>query len=172
MESNTAVCFEPRATSPTFVPANTSKRSYWLFLSYFSVALTLIHVLIPPLSRSQYYVTFLGFAGLGVEALLPVPQIIENQRSRSCKGIRLSVIASWLIGDAMKMCYFFYSGSAVPLAFRVCGTFQCSCDCYLGLQFWLFGDSRLGRTEKAPATTNGNDGSERWGMKETDVRLS
>jgi hypothetical protein len=74
-----------------------------------------------------------------VEAILPIPQVLENERRRSCKGFRLSVLANWLIGDVFKMTYFFLSEGDVPLAFKACGLIQTVCDCYLGIQYWRFG---------------------------------
>ncbi|WEW56104.1 hypothetical protein PRK78_001539 [Emydomyces testavorans] len=146
-------------------------RPYWTFLGYLFLSLFLVHVFIPPVSRSESYIALLGFAGLGVEALLPVPQILANQRSQSCKGFRLSVLMAWLLGDAMKMSYFFYSGSAVPLAFRICGMLQCVCDCYLGIQYWMFGDGQFNQLEKLPAANAAADGVDRWGMKGADMHL-
>ncbi|KAK2740688.1 hypothetical protein FQN55_008742 [Onygenales sp. PD_40] len=137
-------------------------RPYWTFISYFSLALLVIHIFLPPISHSESYISLLGFAGLGIEAFLPVPQIISNQRAQSCKGFRLSVLASWILGDAMKMGYFFFSGDAVPWAFRVCGILQCCCDCYLGVQYWMFGEGVSRPVERGDS----------WGMKDADVRLS
>lgn len=40
----------------------------------------------------------------------------------------------------MKMSYFFLSAEKIPWAFRMCGIFQMCCDCFLGIQYWMFGD--------------------------------
>jgi hypothetical protein len=74
-----------------------------------------------------------------VEATLPLPQIFANARSRSCKGFRLSVLASWLLGDAMKMFWFFTSPTEIPWAFKLCGIFQAGCDAFLGVQYLMYG---------------------------------
>ena len=67
--------------------------------------------------------------------------MVANYNSQSCKGFRVSVIANWLLGDAMKMCFFFLSeGNKVPWAFKACGCFQAACDVCLGLQWWVYGD--------------------------------
>ncbi|KAM5505739.1 hypothetical protein McanMca71_000930 [Microsporum canis] len=87
-------------------------RPYWTFLVYFTLSLLAIHILLPPVSNSHAYIELLGFSGLGIEAFLPIPQIISNQRSRSCEGFRPSVLVSWLLGDAMKMSFFFFSDSS------------------------------------------------------------
>lgn len=86
------------------------------------------------------YSTLLGYAGLGIEAILPVPQIMANARARSCKGFRLSVLASWIGGDSMKMFWFFTSSGTIPLAFKLCAMFQACCDTFLGVQYWMYGE--------------------------------
>lgn len=116
---------------------------YWQTLLYLILGLLAIHVLLPPISHSVLYNFLLGSIGLGVEALLPIPQILMNRRNRSCHGFRISVLGAWLIGDIFKMSYLFFSKEPVPLAFQLCGTFQFVCDCYLGLQYAQFGDGEL-----------------------------
>lgn len=139
---------------------------YWIFLAYLTATLFFIHAFLRPIARSETYINLLGYVGLAVEATLAIPQILKNQRARSCKGFRLSVLASWLLGDAMKMSYFFFGADAVPLAFRMCGIFQCLSDCYLGLQYWAFGNG-------APSVTSGGprDKGHGWGFNEKDIRL-
>ena len=90
----------------------------------------------------------IGYIGLGIEATLPIPQIIANARVRSCKGFRLSVLGSWLIGDSMKMFWFFTSSTSIPWAFKICGMFQGTCDCFLGIQYLMYGDGEA--SSKAP----------------------
>ncbi|SMQ53398.1 unnamed protein product [Zymoseptoria tritici ST99CH_3D7] len=115
-----------------------SRKPYWEFLFYYSITLAALQMLI---GSNQAYIAFQGYFALSVEAVLPLPQIMENYRSRSCKGFRLSILVNWLIGDAFKMTYFFLSdGSAVPWAFKLCGIFQAVCDCYLGVQYWMYGE--------------------------------
>lgn len=119
-----------------------TSKPYWRFLSYFSACLLGAQVIT---SQSDglhtSWTTLLGYVALAIEATLPLPQIIANQKRRGCKGFRLSVLANWLIGDAMKMIFFFVkNNSDVPWAFKLCGVFQACCDCYLGVQFYMFGD--------------------------------
>lgn len=82
----------------------------------------------------------IGIAGLSIEATLPIPQILSNAQSKSCKGFRLSVLASWLIGDAFKIFWFFTATSEIPVTFKVCGMFQASCDAFLGVQYYWYGE--------------------------------
>jgi hypothetical protein len=113
---------------------------YWQFLLYLFITLTICELVLAPM-RSLYptYSSFIGYVGLSVEAILPLPQIFANARSRSCKGFRLSVLGSWLLGDAMKMFWFFTSPTSIPWAFKLCGIFQACCDAFLGVQYWMYG---------------------------------
>jgi hypothetical protein len=99
-----------------------------------------LELLISPM-QSLYvpYSKLVGYIGLSVEATLPLPQIFANARSRSCKGFRLSVLASWIGGDLMKMFWFFTATTEIPLAFKMCGIFQMFCDMFLGGQYFIFG---------------------------------
>lgn len=120
-------------------------KPYFQFLAYMSGILLFIHVLLPFVSRTPFYISLIGYVGLAIEAILPLPQIIKNHNARSCKGFRLSVIINWLAGDTMKMSYFFLSKEYVPWPFRLCGIFQAICDSYLGLQFYMYGDGSRNR---------------------------
>lgn len=115
-------------------------KPYFQFLLYFAGTLLAIHLLLPFVSGSPAYIDLLGYVGLAIEAILPIPQILKNHNARSCKGFRLSVIINWLAGDTMKMSYFFLSNENIPWPFRLCGMFQACCDMYLGLQYYMYGD--------------------------------
>ncbi|KAK0392424.1 hypothetical protein NLU13_1919 [Sarocladium strictum] len=118
-----------------------SPKPYWQFLGYVVAGLIVAEILLTPVPGIYaIYSTIIGITGLSVEATLPIPQILSNHQSRSCKGFRLSVLASWLIGDAMKIFWFFTATSEIPWAFKICGIFQASCDTYLGVQYWMYGD--------------------------------
>nr|POE65711.1 pq-loop repeat-containing protein 1 [Quercus suber] len=125
-----------------------ARQPYWQFLMSYTVVLIVLQALV---GSTPFYTQIQGFVALGVEAILPIPQIIENHSSRSTKGFRLSVLANWLIGDVFKMSYFFLSEGEVPLAFKLCGLFQAACDSYLGVQYWMYGDGEIvgaGESEK------------------------
>lgn len=99
----------------------------------------MLELIISPISRLySLYSAGIGIIGLSVEAMLPVPQIMTNFRSQSCKGFRPSVLASWLAGDLMKMFWFFTATSEIPWTFKLCGIFQMGCDIFLGIQYWLY----------------------------------
>jgi hypothetical protein len=123
---------------------------YWHFLLYLFVTLVAFEILLSPLpSLYATYNTLIGYLGLSIEATLPLPQILSNYRSRSCKGFRLSVLASWIAGDVMKMFWFFTATSEIPWAFKLCGIFQMCCDMFLRFQYAIYGDGpgEMGRKE-------------------------
>lgn len=108
------------------------------------VAFELLLAPMPPIYAM--YSALIGYIGLSVEATLPLPQILSNYRSKSCKGFRFSVLASWIAGDVMKMFWFFTATTEIPLAFKLCGIFQMCCDFFLGAQYWVYGDgSKAGK---------------------------
>ncbi|RKF77116.1 PQ-loop repeat-containing protein 1 [Golovinomyces cichoracearum] len=116
-----------------------SPKPYWRFILYLLISLIAMELLLSPIySLYSLYSATIGVLGLSVEAILPLPQIISNHHSRSCKGFRLSVLASWLAGDLMKMFWFFTTTSEVPWTFKFCGIFQMCCDVYLGVQYWMY----------------------------------
>ncbi|KAK2069581.1 hypothetical protein P8C59_004145 [Phyllachora maydis] len=99
-----------------------SPKPYWHFLLYLFIGLTTFELILGPVdSIYPIYSQAVGYMGLLVEATLPLPQIFANARMRSCKGFRVSVVAFWLLGDAMKMFWFFTSPSEIPWAFKLCG---------------------------------------------------
>ena len=115
---------------------------YWQYIITLAGALAVIHVLVRPApGRREDYTTLLGAVGLGIEALLPIPQLWQNWQGKSCRGFRVSVLVNWLFGDAMKMGFFFLSKPGmIPWSFKACGIFQALCDLGLGLQYWIYGE--------------------------------
>jgi solute carrier family 66, member 2 len=120
----------------------------------FTISLAFLQLI---LGSIPLYIAMIGYLALSVEAILPIPQIISNHRARSCKGFRFSVLFSWILGDCMKMTFFFLADSSIPWAFKMCGIFQFACDLYLGVQYWQFG--------------GGTRQDSTW-EKEKDVRLA
>ncbi|KAM5342633.1 hypothetical protein ACJ41O_013599 [Fusarium nematophilum] len=116
-----------------------SPRRYWQAIMYFAGALVVLELLlsqVPGLYGA--YANAIGCIGLGVEATLPIPQILVNARSKSSKGLRLSVLAAWIGGDTMKLFWFFTAKTAIPWSFKISGMFQASCDFFLGFQYILY----------------------------------
>jgi hypothetical protein len=114
-------------------------RRYWQFLFYLFIGLLVGEVVISKLTPFYpFYSTLIGYLGLSIEATLPLPQAYANYQTRSAKGLRLSVLGSWLAGDAMKMYWFFTTSAEIPLAFKVCGMFQAACDALVGAQYFWY----------------------------------
>lgn len=116
-----------------------SPRPYWSFLAYMILTLFALQYLI---GGNRLYITTIGYLALATEATLPLPQIWANHKRRSCKGFRVSVLVNWLLGDVLKMLFFFLSESSVPWAFKLCGLFQFACDIFLGIQYTQFGEGQ------------------------------
>ncbi|KAI4602064.1 hypothetical protein KJ359_010930 [Pestalotiopsis sp. 9143b] len=119
-----------------------SPKPYWQFLLYLFIGLTVLELIVAPM-QSLYptYWSLLGIIGLGVEATLPLPQLLANYRSKSSRGFRVSLLASWILGDALKMYWFFTSTTEIPWSFKICGMFQAACDLGLGVQYLIYGDN-------------------------------
>ncbi|PMD52690.1 uncharacterized protein K444DRAFT_619402 [Hyaloscypha bicolor E] len=129
-----------------------SHKPYWQFLLYLFISLVALELLISPIpTLYALYSAGLGAIGLSVEATLPLPQILSNYKSRSCKGFRVSVIANWIAGDIMKMFWFFTATSEIPWTFKLCGIFQMCCDLFLGGQYFVYGDGEAGKMVKEHA---------------------
>ena len=124
-------------------------RRYWHFLLYVFIGLTVCELTIAPFhGLYPLYSAMIGYVGLSIEATLPLPQILANARARSCKGFRLSVLVSWLLGDTMKMFWFFTATSEIPWAFKLCGIFQAGCDIFLGIQYFMYGSGEAPPTKE------------------------
>ncbi|KAJ3458571.1 hypothetical protein FSOLCH5_010488 [Fusarium solani] len=126
-----------------------SPRRYWHAIMYFAGALFVLELLlsqIPGLYGA--YANAIGCIGLGVEATLPIPQILINYRSKSSAGLRLSVLAAWIGGDTMKLFWFFTAKTAIPWSFKISGMFQASCDFFLGFQYLLYNSREVQTTVK------------------------
>ena len=142
----TPPAWAPRREKPSGRPWNFwrwgNQAPYWQYVVTLACALAVIHVLVRPArGRAEDYTTLLGAIGLGIEALLPIPQLWQNWQSQSCRGFRLSVLVNWLFGDTMKMGFFFLSEPGmIPWSFKACGIFQALCDLGLGLQYWIYGE--------------------------------
>ncbi|KAG9236711.1 hypothetical protein BJ875DRAFT_439141 [Amylocarpus encephaloides] len=154
-----------------------SPKPYWQFLLYLFISLTACELVLSPMHRLySLYSNFIGYSGLSIEATLPIPQIMANYKSKSCRGFRVSVLISWLLGDAMKMFWFFTATTEIPWAFKLCGIFQMCCDTFLGIQaFILYADAPQADFVKGhdQKMMNGfaNGHHTRTPMTEKDVRL-
>ncbi|CAL3970305.1 unnamed protein product [Diplocarpon coronariae] len=147
-----------------------SPKPYWQFLMYMFVGLVFGELILSTMpSVYALYSASLGIAGLSIEATLPVPQILSNRRSRSCKGFRFSVLASWIAGDVMKMLWFFTATTEIPWTFKLCGIFQMCCDFFLGFQYYIYGNGESSTRDHHELGLRANDHKHVLG--EMDIRL-
>lgn len=103
------------------------------------------------LGRADIFINLLGFAALGLESTLPIPQLLTNQKQRSLHGFRMTTLAGWVAGDTYKTLYFFLQHS--PLQFKICAIFQLTTDCIIVLQRLRYGNA-------PPAVTAATDEAE------------
>lgn len=98
----------PSASSSARIP-RLSRRPFdlWQWASFgmyveFTALLVVIHCgmffVLYGIIRSKTYVGILGFLALGLEATLPIPQLLVNFQRKSTAGFRHSVLASWVGG--------------------------------------------------------------------------
>lgn len=115
-------------------------QTYWLFLGTLVVLLCVLQWLF---GAEEEYVAALGALALSIEATLPIPQFLANQRTRSISGVRLSMIGSWVVGDVLKGIYFFSGVSdKVSLPFKACAVTQMVFDFGIAVQYVLWRDRR------------------------------
>ncbi|BGP15930.1 hypothetical protein JCM10213_003640 [Rhodosporidiobolus nylandii] len=116
---------------------------FWQWPSFgayleFSALLILFHcAFFLMLHKLDAYLAILGFIALGLEATLPIPQLLTNFEHKSTAGFRLTVLAGWFIGDAVKTIYFFVTPDN-GIAFKACAVFQLSIDSLLVIQTVLY----------------------------------
>lgn len=133
------------SSSPENLSGSSRPLSFWQWHSYvqyleFLAGLIVFQaILFLILGRSEVFVSVLGFAALGLESTLPIPQLLSNYKQRSLYGFRLSTLLGWLGGDSFKTVYFFLQHS--PLQFQVCAVFQLSVDCAIVAQRLIYGNS-------------------------------
>ncbi|GAA5903760.1 hypothetical protein JCM8208_006570 [Rhodotorula glutinis] len=116
------------------------------YLEFTAILIVAHSVLFIALHRFDAYVQLLGFLALGLEATLPIPQLLANYEAKSTAGFRMTVLAGWAIGDAVKTCaplpplpHFFVTPDN-GLQFKLCSVFQLSVDLMLCGQTFLYRD--------------------------------
>ncbi|KZT39396.1 hypothetical protein SISSUDRAFT_1070555 [Sistotremastrum suecicum HHB10207 ss-3] len=114
----------------------TTYGQYIEFLAAQILCLTIVFLIF---SRFDVFISILGFAALGLESTLPIPQLISNFKNKSLYGFRSSTLIGWVGGDTFKTVYFFLQDS--PLPFKVCAIFQLSIDCSIVVQRFMYGDT-------------------------------
>lgn len=107
-------------------------RSYWRFLLGFFVAFAFATMWC---KEWQWYAYFIGTAGLFIEALLPLPQILLLRRLQLIENFKVVLLLSWLGGDITKMSYLVYGTNDVSVIFLAAGLFQMVLDLVIAAQY-------------------------------------
>ncbi|CAH2324062.1 PQ-loop repeat-containing 1-like [Pelobates cultripes] len=82
------------------------------------------------------YVEGIGLVALLTEATLGIPQLLQNFKNRSTRGMSVKMVLLWTAGDCFKTGYFVLK--ATPAQFWMCGTLQICIDLAIILQVFLY----------------------------------
>lgn len=122
---------------------------YWKFLARFSLCLAVLQIIA---GTSITYVEAIGFVGLVIEAVLPMPQILTNAARGSVDGFRPSLLLSWIAGDLAKLWFFAFSRSngsdSIAPQFVLCAVVQGILDLFVGVQYYMYSTGRWQGTNK------------------------
>ncbi|XP_050929500.1 solute carrier family 66 member 2 isoform X2 [Lates calcarifer] len=102
---------------------------YLLFCFGFTVLCAVVTLL---LLDSVVFVEMLGSLAVMFEAMLGLPQLLQNFHNRSTKGMSVKMVLLWTAGDVFKTTYFVMNES--PAQFWVCGFVQILIDVAILLQ--------------------------------------
>ncbi|KRT83935.1 hypothetical protein AMK59_104 [Oryctes borbonicus] len=108
-------------------------QSYLECMVVFSIATSLLMYL---LMDYAVFVEIVGFLAVFTEAMLGMPQLIKNYRSKSTEGMSIMMVFFWTCGDVFKTLYF--KIREAPLQFWVCGCIQVSIDFLILLQVYFY----------------------------------
>lgn len=131
-------------------------REFWQWddvASYMQFQLLLVAALAGvtyALRKEAWFVETLGSLSLGIEALLPVPQAVQNYRKKSTHGLSGVLIGAWVAGDAFKTAYALVKGA--PVQFTACGVFQLVVDLVILLQMQVLYRTKAAAPSPAGAT--------------------
>ncbi|XP_006000197.1 solute carrier family 66 member 2 [Latimeria chalumnae] len=104
----------------------------------FCLAFTVLCILVTYLLiDSQLFIEALGFLAVLTEAMLGAPQLLQNLRNRSTKGMSVKMVLLWTAGDAFKTSYFIINQT--PSQFWLCGALQICTDIAILLQVYFYG---------------------------------
>ncbi|KAJ7997730.1 hypothetical protein DPEC_G00215150 [Dallia pectoralis] len=107
---------------------------YILFCFAFTVICALTTLL---MLHSVLFVEALGSLAVLFEAMLGLPQLLQNFHNHSTRGMSVKMVLLWTAGDVFKTAYFWINDS--PLQFWVCGSVQIFIDVAILMQVLLYG---------------------------------
>ncbi|XP_031668611.1 solute carrier family 66 member 2-like [Oncorhynchus kisutch] len=106
---------------------------YLIFLLAFTLPCAFATLL---LLDSSLFVESLGFLAVLTEAMLGLPQLLQNRRNHSTTGMSVNMVLLWMAGDSFKTAYFALKES--PLQFLLCGLTQVLVDLAILYQVCLY----------------------------------
>ncbi|XP_048828092.1 solute carrier family 66 member 2 [Brienomyrus brachyistius] len=92
---------------------------------------------------STLFVESLGSLALLFEAMLGLPQLLQNFQNRSTRGMSVKMVLLWMAGDVFKTTYFIMNES--PMQFWVCGLVQILVDVAILLQVLYYDPETRGK---------------------------
>lgn len=92
-------------------------------------------------NNNTVYVEFLGTLALLLEAMLLLPQVIQNYTTKSTEGLSLVLIGTCLFGDLFKTAYFAMKG--LPSQFILCGICQIALDLFVCWQIYRYSPPKM-----------------------------
>uniref|UniRef100_A0A9J8CIS2 Solute carrier family 66 member 2 n=1 Tax=Cyprinus carpio carpio TaxID=630221 RepID=A0A9J8CIS2_CYPCA len=129
-------------------PGDLDLRYFWSWGSFedyliFCFAFTLLCAFITFLFLDWVlFVEALGSLAVMFEAMLGMPQLLQNYNNRSTRGMSVKMVLLWTAGDIFKTTYFVINES--PTQFVVCGAVQILIDVAILLQVGYYGqDTRI-----------------------------
>ncbi|XP_075998093.1 solute carrier family 66 member 2 [Genypterus blacodes] len=112
---------------------------YLLFCFGFTVLCAVVTLL---LLDSAMFVETLGLLAVMFEAMLGLPQLLQNFHNSSTRGMSVKMVLLWTAGDVFKTTYFVINES--PSQFWVCGAVQILIDVAILLQVLFYNqDTRI-----------------------------
>lgn len=99
---------------------------YVIFLALFTAFFGSIVFVEKFLYPSEFLEIAFLYTSTLIESTLCMPQALTNWRNKSTFGLNKSLVASWIAGDAFKLCY--YIVSKAPLPFTICAIIQLAVD--------------------------------------------
>ncbi|XP_047453139.1 solute carrier family 66 member 2 [Mugil cephalus] len=106
---------------------------YLLFCFGFTVLCAVVTLL---LLDSAVFVETLGSLAVVFEAMLGLPQLLQNFHNRSTRGMSVKMVLLWTAGDVFKTAYYVMNES--PAQFWACGSVQILIDVAILLQVLFY----------------------------------
>lgn len=134
-----------------FIPIQ-GHSSRFIYTLFFAALGTVCYFSWKLLPGNRYLTELVGFAALGTEALMTVPQAYVMERDKNTEGFSRVLLFWWLLGDTAKVFYFFFK--AQPLPFVVCACVQLSIDFYIVGQIARFRNRHLDDSTSSSSTSS------------------